>query len=706
MTVAHAGGTIGLFRAALVVALVLSGCSQTTRGGDDPEAQPAGGDGGSPVGGGPAATAPVKLGPIGKTSHREHPAATAWTFAGGKPATIDIGQAEATGHTVVDLSDGWTPFIFTEKTPGQQDSQPNEYRERYLSLASDKGDQWGDPLDPHERNYLELYGIPPTLSVIWAEWQSLATEVEPCLAKEGYDPSVFANFKGTISYSKASQSTRVRQAAWAKAALFKKAKKAKLDLGTPEGMAAAATHPKTKSLHKQWRAAQIEVDVIANAQKRFVCERMYNGNGGRGTVEYGVFDSETTHALAAFERKHDIMGWGHFKDDNVAMLAKTPAQAVHGRLLRMVEERVVSAAGIVEDGSAGKWKKDFKWKDSAGNEQPLRDLVEEFTTSAVAELGIATPEAAHAALATWAGLAKDAAKDSPFAKLLVAVKLPALPEYYGPQMQFETVIDRGDIWYDFPYDAAGNKKAQPRQRYPHLTLYVNHNGQKIPLVHWRTTIGSWRNEYENDEVVLKYKNSDVGARVWKDIMAAPVWIPPTSTPPAELVKGYWRKGKFRKDVNYPEIGPGYRSAYGLVAAYHIKEIKDEAGNVKSEFDNSIRTHGSVDYMSILRRFSHGCHRLYNMDAVRMFSFILQHREYKRVGQVPVGVGRKLEVDEKTYNMRIGSRGYKYELVEPIPVMVTEGRIRGRRGSPITTAMKIPGSEPVAGEDDGLVVVEP
>src|SRR5690606_23399141 len=115
-------------------------------------------------------------------------------------------------------------------------------------------------------------------------------------------------------------------------------------------------------------------------------------------------------------------------------------------------------------------------------------------------------------------------------------------------MEFSVVIDRGDVWYDFPYDENGKKLAQPRKRYPHLTLFVSYNGQQIPLVHWRTTIGSWRNELVDGEVMLKYKNSDVGQRVWKDIMAAPVWIPPPTTPPAELIKGRWRKGKFIKDV--------------------------------------------------------------------------------------------------------------------------------------------------------------
>ena len=259
---------------------------------------------------------------------------------------------------------------------------------------------------------------------------------------------------------------------------------------------------------------------------------------------------------------------------------------------------------------------------------------------------------------------------------------PPLPEYYGENMEFSVVIDRGDIWYDFPYDELGKRKAQPRSRYPHLTLFVHHLDQKIPLVHWRTTIGSWRNELKDGEVMLKYKNSDVGPRVWKDIVAAPVWIPPASTPPAELIKARWRRGKFVKDVSYDEIGPGYRSAYGLVAGYHIRQNKDAEGNVVSEFDNSIRTHGSVDYMSILRRFSHGCHRLYNMDAVRMFSFLLAHREYTRQGQQTVGVRRNIEHEERTYQMKIDTRGYKYELVEPIPVMVTTGNIKGRRKTPI------------------------
>ncbi len=677
----------------MAVGLALAvACSGTTKVGDEPADGP-GGDANDPAAAADKPASTVPLGPVTKGSQREHPAGKAWVMGDGAPKAIDIGEAEARGMTVIDLGDGWTPYIFTEKTAGIDDDKPNTYRERYLGLANDKTDQWGESLESGEHNYLELYGIPPTLSVVWNEWQSIATEVEPCLAKEGYDGEVFTRFKGTITYKKTTTKKRKRSASWFESELRKKAKKAKIDLSTPEGQQAAATNPKTKSIYKQWRELQDEIDVIANAQRRFKCEGEFGEEGSGKTFQLGVFDAPTTHALAAFERKHDIMGWGHFKDDNVAMLARSPIDVVHGRLLRVIEERVVSAAGIVEDGSAAKWKKDFRWKDKSGKEQPLRDLVQEFTDSAVKQLGLDTPESAQKQLEQWA------AQEGGFEKLLVAVKLPPLPEYYAPDMEFDAVIDRGDVWYDFPYDEAGNKKAQPRSRYPHLTLYTTYEGQRIPLVHWRTTIGSWRNEMKDGEIMLKYKNSDVGARVWKDIMAAPVWIPPNTTPPEELVKGYWRKGKFRRDVNYPEIGPGYRSAYGLVAAYHIREIKDETGAVTSEFDNSIRTHGSVDYMSILRRYSHGCHRLYNMDAVRLFSFILRHREYTRMGQKPVGVRRNLEVEERTFNMRIDTRGYEYELVRPIPVMVTEGRVKGKRRSPIVDYIP----KPVAVPEDGEII---
>jgi hypothetical protein len=644
----------------------------------------------------------LEPGPITKTSLREHELDKAWVFDPGKldePRELAVEQAEARGYTIVDLGDRWRPYIFTHKTPGAENLSDNVYATRYVELANDLRDHDGDPLAPHEHNYLELYGIPPTLSVVLAEWRALPS-VEQCLTDANYDPSHFDPSVGSIAYTRTGGSKRLRAWKVAKAQLEKDMRKAKLgEAVDARNYAAAAEVPELARVYNNFRAVDREIQIVRNAQIRFRCEELFNSHGGKGKFTAGEFDNATTHALANFEKKHNVMGWGHFTADNIAVLALSPREAVHARLVRVVTERVVSAAGIVEDGSARDWKPDFRYTDEQGNEHALRDLAGEFSEAAIAALGLGDPDAALARLEQLEQLAvDDPERPEAFGELLVAIKLPERPAYYSENMAFSTVIDRGDVWYDFPWDDQGNKSSQPRQRTPKLTLYVTYRDQKIPLVHWRTTIGSWRSEMHQGKEYYAYKNSDVGDRVWQTIMAAPVWIPPDGTPVAGLTKLKRSNGKLQRVVNYDETGPGYMSAYGLVAAYHVRLTEKSDGSV-SVYDNQIRTHGSVDYMSILRRYSHGCHRLYNMNAVRMFSMILQHRPYTREGQTKIGAGRSFNHQGKTYVMKLDTRGYKYELVEPIPVTVTEGRVRGTRTKPYKEMMPKPGVDYDAEDDD-------
>jgi hypothetical protein len=253
-------------------------------------------------------------------------------------------------------------------------------------------------------------------------------------------------------------------------------------------------------------------------------------------------------------------------------------------------------------------------------------------------------------------------------------------------MDLSAEIDRGDIWYDLPFDGRGKPVVQRRDHYPHLTLFVRWNGQKIPLCWWRTTIGSWRSEmHEDGHEYFKYKNSDIGPRVWKQIVAAPVWIPPDGTPAKDLLT---RKVLDRNVgpvtlVNTDVMGPGYGSAYGLVMGIHVDPKR-------GDFDNQIRTHGSVDYTSIARRFSHGCHRLVNNRAVRLYDFVLRHRAFKRIGNVPLNLKKRLEVDGEVYHYALKTRGYYYELAEPVPVNVLEGRIMGEVKKPIVAYVRKPG----------------
>lgn len=622
-----------------------------------------------------------------KTSQREIPGGAAWAFDDPKaaPRKLEVAAAEEAGYTVIDLGNGWVPYIFSEKTVGAEDLQANEYRRRYIDLAGDRVDADGEALDAHERNFLELYGIPPTLQVVADEWQAAGREIQPCLDAAGFDPEVLRGWTGGVIAYENKKASDVRRAKFLRDKLAKDLKKARLD---PANLEAAKDHPKLGATYNTWKALQGEIDVIDHAQRRLRCEKMFVSAEGVGKFTPGEFDASTSHALAQFEKKHAIMGWGHFTKENLEALARTQDESAHRRLLRVLEERVTSAAGIVEDGSAAKWKPKFRYKDAKGEEHALRDLVQESTDAAIAALGLATPESAREQLGKLQELA-----GGNFESLLVAVKLPPRPDYYREDMTFEVLIDRGDVWYDFPFDDTGKRLAQPRERYPHLTVYTVYEGQKIPLVHWRTTIGSWRSEMYNGAEHYKYKESDVGPRVWKEIVAAPVWIPPATTPPRELVRRKWKDGKVRTVVNNAEFGPSYTSAYGLVAAYHIKELKNPDGTWKADFDNSIRTHGSVDYMSILRRFSHGCHRLYNMSAVRLFSFILQHRAFVREGQIKLGFGREIMHEGQTFKISLKTRGYRYRLAEPIAVEVTEGRIRGARKTPIEGYIPKPGNNP-------------
>jgi hypothetical protein len=88
-------------------------------------------------------------------------------------------------------------------------------------------------------------------------------------------------------------------------------------------------------------------------------------------------------------------------------------------------------------------------------------------------------------------------------------------------------------------------------------------------------------------------------------------------------------------------------------------------------------------MSIMRRHSHGCHRLHNHIAVRLMSFVLAHRRHQRMGMQRVNVERDMEHEGETYKLEIKEGGYEFRLERPVRVNVLEGRVRGSVARPIT-----------------------
>jgi len=171
-------------------------------------------------------------------------------------------------------------------------------------------------------------------------------------------------------------------------------------------------------------------------------------------------------------------------------------------------------------------------------------------------------------------------------------------------------------------------------------------------------------------------------------VAAPVWLPPTSAPVGAMVKTKYVAGAYPRVVNYDETGPGYLSAYGLVAGIH--EQLRRHGAELAYFDNGIRTHGSFDYLSLRGRFSHGCHRLYNNLAVRLFSFVLGHHRAKVLGPMALGFRRTFYWEGEVYDMRLPTRGFYFQLEPPLPIETLKGKIKGKLQQPITDYVPKPG----------------
>jgi len=624
---------------------------------------------------------------------------------GGAERTVDAEAARARGLTVVDLSDAWVPSVLDDHPGPQKGAAPttlvNPYHAIYTGLAADRTDGDGQPLAAGERNYLELYGIPPALSVMRRRF--LEDARRDCA--EAFDPDKLLAVDEVRTWGASTESKELGKQAARGARL--EAARAAAGAATLDALAAA--NPKLERDVREHERFLAERAAFAEAEKRLVCEGLLEPARHKG----GSYDTAMRSAMLAFQQKHAVMDQADIKRPTLETLARLPLENDMLALRRVLTERAMHAAGYLEDGSVSD---DDRPGGALGGPSYLgadgaRHLVPDLATpsldAVLLALGIETPEDAVAFFRRHARV--------DFAWLKVAARLPAAPEYYGPAMDLSVEIDRGDVWYDFPFDAKGQRLPQPRERFPTFTLFVKWRGEKVPLVRWRTTVGGWRAELASDgQEYYRFKGSDVGPRVWHHIVAAPVWIPPASSPLSSFVKEKRVNGIYQRVTNYDETGPGFLSAYGLAAAIH--EEMRRGPNGPTFFDNGIRTHGSFDYMSLRGRFSHGCHRLYNQQAMRLFSFVLSHRHMRVTGSVPLGFRRIFYVASagtlkgfpnppakdsagrgpapstqgEVFEMRLPSRGYYYELDPPLPVNVLEGTVKGTLQKPIAGYVRKPG----------------
>ncbi|HVR64327.1 MAG TPA: hypothetical protein VMU50_20645 [Polyangia bacterium] len=533
-----------------------------------------------------------------------------------------VGTGAPPGLTVVDLSDDWAPAIFSESP-----EEPQPYRATYVALANEHLDAPGVPERARRDRAFELYGIPPSLSVI--RRRLLDGDRHACHAAVDDEPL------------RAVQRTL---APW-------------------EGPAASAAA----------RAARRAAVTVF--QTHLGCDALLPAD-----AVSGVFDALTAAALALYQRRHMLPSLPVLDDETRETLLTDSRELDFRALLRALRERVADATGLIEDGSAtDAWAPVLgRFIDSVEYRHHLRatpaaagapDLIDPATEAAARALGWTSPAAAIAALAA-----------PPPAR--VALALPPPPAYHGSDMELSAEIDRGDVWRSYPFDAEGRPRPSPVKWRPMLTLYARVGDGEIALVRWPTTIGAWKPEKQDDETVaLRYKPSPVGRFYWRDLVAAPAWFPPATTPDGELLH---RRPDGTREPDQDAVGPGYRSAYGLVALLHGRALGGggAGADARAFAALDIRTHGSGNYRSILRGTSHGCHRLFNHLAVRLGGFMLAHRPSTRDGLIRETYARTLHFKGRTFKLRVGSRGYRFTLEPPVPIDVLQGRpVRSRAPQP-------------------------
>jgi hypothetical protein len=569
--------------------------------------------------------------------------------AGGvERGAICVADAHARGLTIVDLTDAWTPLLFAPIAGGATPS----FHDRYLALAAERDGA---------QALAELYGVVPALARVRARLDDearhacrAALDVEPI---DALDRPLAEDDRNTVA---AANATRVELAA-----MLEK-ERARRKLASVDAFETIADKVWAASYARWKKLADQHASLVA-AEQVLRCEGWLQDKDVDGS-----FTWRTGIAVEMFQRRNFLMPTKRLDAETRAALQVDSRELDFRLALRVLRERVVDATGIVEDGTAGDGPQAVlgrmldpapmrKARGSTPIANAAPDLVHAATEAAAKELG--WTDAAHAR----------AFLDRHASGLRVAIALPAVPAYHAAHMDLSVEIDRGDVYYD-EVPVIGRVV----DRRPTLILYATDGTTKRALVRWPSTIGGWADQRDRDGgVVQRWKESEVGPRVWRDLFAGPTWSPPPTTPDRELVKNLWNGHWGLKSEVF---GPGPHAAYGMVLLEHLQQFPLKDGTFRLD-DNGIGTHGSASVTSIINGTSHGCHRLYNQLAVRLGDFLLRHRDHVARGEQREMYRRTVVHNDETFHAAIDTRGFLYELTPPVPVNVLKGRILSRRKVP-------------------------
>ena len=539
----------------------------------------------------------------------------------------------------LDVGEAWVPGIFAH--------QESVFSQTYVALAQERFEDVEEGLGHRAARdrYLEVYGIPPTLSVLRERLAQI--DGEDCYERIDYEAiSAFARGDTTqAGFGAWPESVEIDIERWAFSETEEHQVLRVQDL--PRTQESRRRLALVQSLNR-WRSG------LEAVRRRLHCEGFL-----RGAIPTSPhMDWKTRASIEEFARRHRIYARGGFTEETLEALRTPPLELERRALLRVLSERARVDWGILEDGSGG------------GSDEVAR-----VSAHIEALLHLETVEGARRFLRELGDIPDHQ---------LIPVEGFALPEDYSANMDLRIVVDRGDVRYDPPFNEDGSPINFPvLERRPMLRVFVGEGATERLLAEWPTTIGGWRRETDRaGNNVWAYKQSAVGSGIWQHIVAAPVWLPPASTPNETLVQTIEDEDDGHNIIRRTLLGPGYASAYGLVAAIHRRR------SGRSTVDDGIRTHGSVDYTSVFGDFSHGCHRLQNHLAVALFSFILAHRPHRYEGPVSVDYRRDVDLGERVESLRIEQRGERFVLTPPVPFRVLEGRVVGDLERPSTETFPV------------------
>jgi hypothetical protein len=565
-------------------------------------------------------------------------------------------DARAHGLTVIDLGSNWTPALFA---PGPHGEVPN-IRAHYIATANEK-DAKGNRLQGEDA-LQELYGVVPSLAVVRAR---LADDARHACHKQ-IDPAQVNKLDRPLAQD---DSWGVRFINDQRALLAKQleVEAKKRNLADIPSLGMVAEDKPTVDKFNQWKKLDDILTGLAAAQAHYRCEGILDDKEPDGQVGW-----RTGNATELYQRRNFLMPDERLNKETREALALDSRELDYRLALRVLRERVIDATGLIEDGTAGAGPLPVLGRNldpaamraargSSAMPNAAPDLIDPATEVAAKQLGWTGPAEVRAFL------------DRHPEGLRVAIALPPVPAYHAAHMDLSAEIDRGDVYYDDeppPYRRIAVHR-------PAMVLYVEDHGTKRPLIRWPTTIGGWADQrLPGGDLVQRWKESDVGPRVWRDLYAGPTWLPPPTTPDRDLVKNLWN-GKW--GLKTEVMGPGPHAAYGMMLLVHHQVVKLKDGTERFD-DNGIGTHGSSSVTSIVNGTSHGCHRLYNQLAVRLGDFLLKHRDHQVKGEQKDWYRRVVEY-KGTFLAKIDTRGYLYELTPPVPVNVLKGKITSPRKIP-------------------------